>query len=77
MTDIRGDISTPEEGYEALAMTLIMEVCKDYRSALVMRDKRMIERCEAFFRSRQFSIYTQGKVDPDYLMDAVRRDLWT
>lgn len=69
-------ISTPEEGYAVLALCVIEEVCRDYRSALVMRDVQKIHSCERFLRGPQFAVYSQGKIDPEYLIGKIRSEIY-
>lgn len=69
-------ISTPEEGYQVLALMVIGEVCKDYRVALITHDQLMIHSCEAFLRGPRFHVYSQGGIDPEYLIEKIRGEIY-
>lgn len=69
-------ISTPEEGYAMLAMAVIEEVCRDYREALIMRDSGMIQSCERFLRGPRFAVYCMGNLDPEYLIEKIRGEIY-
>ena len=72
---VRELITTPEEGYEVLALMVIEEICEDYRAALIMKDRQMINSCERFLRGPRFQIYCQGKLDPEYLIKKIREEI--
>lgn len=69
-------ISTQEEGYQVLALTIIEEVCKDYRAALVTRDEQMIHSCESFLRGPRFHVYSQGGLDAEYLIEKIQEEIY-
>ena len=67
-----------EQGIDSLCNGIIVQACKDYRSALAgnnvngRKPQWVIEECESFFLSDWFSILT--KVDPHYIMREIRKE---
>ena len=55
--------------YESLANAIVLQAVKDYR---LTDDKAEIEELERFFRSGWFGVLT--KVDPEYLIDKLRKE---
>jgi len=55
--------------YENLANAIVLQAVKDYR---LTDDKAEIEELERFFRSGWFGVLT--KVDPEYLIDKLRKE---
>ncbi len=57
-------------GYQALANGIIEQAVKDYRDAL--RRLKKHPDVEEFFHSSWYGVLTQ--VDPDYLIDRLRKE---
>lgn len=67
-----------QEGIDNLINAIIVQTCKDYRSALAgakvngKPPEWVIQECEHFFFSDWFSVLT--KADPHYIVDNIRKE---
>lgn len=67
-----------EQGVESLCNGIVLQACKDYRSALAGNKVNgkppdwVISECESFFFSHWFTILT--KLDPHYLVTEIRKE---
>lgn len=57
---------------ETLANGIIVQACKDYRTALKLDDKQSIAEIERFFRSEWYKMLTS--IDGEYLIAKLRKE---
>ena len=73
--EIMKNVHTVEEGYLALAQTLVEMAQKELKTALITGDERKTKMCEAWFRSGWFQVLTLGNVDPDFIIEQTRKEV--
>lgn len=61
------------ENYKMLAAAIIEKAVEDYSTALITKDDIQIGSLEKFFRSHEFMLYTDGIIDPEYIIQNVKR----
>lgn len=73
MYNLANEVTTPQEGYEALAAYTVKKAAEEYREALITGDQMLIDTNERFFRSDRFRIFG-GDVDPEYIIERIREE---
>lgn len=68
--DIRRSVTTPEEGYIALAAFIVLQAIKDYQSAFRRKDRMAIDTLERWFYGPEFKMWSD--LDPDYIVATAR-----
>ena len=58
--------------YKDLAAAVVVHAARDYIDALNGKNDAEIKRIERFFRSDLFTLYVNGKIEPEYLIKRLR-----
>ena len=61
------------ENYKMLAAAIVEKAVEDYKTALIARDDIQINSIEKFFRSHEFLLFTDYLIDPEYIIQNVKR----
>lgn len=68
------------DNYKNLANAIIQKACEDYVAAVKYWRKHndhytklKIDMLERFFRGQEFLLYTDGKIDPEYMIKMLRQ----
>lgn len=65
--EVLGRVSTPAEGYKALAASVIAMACDDYIRAYLVDDAIRMNTIEKFFKSQRFEMFSDG-IDGAYMV---------
>lgn len=68
---VLGQISTPDEGYRALAAAVIAQACDDYARAVKYCDAMRIQTIERWLMSDSFTILSQN-MEGAYILQKLR-----
>ena len=74
MNEIKRDITTPEEGYIALAREIIECAAKDFKAGILSGDKSKKDMNEKFFHSPVFVKLSLGVVDPEVAVEILTKE---
>lgn len=72
--EVVGRITTPAEGYKALAASVIALACDDYMSADLVNDTLRMQSIERFLLSEYFTIFSDG-VDGSYILRRLKENI--
>lgn len=65
--EVLGRVSTPADGYKALAASVIVTACDDYLRAVSLKDPLRIQSIERFLLSERFLVFSDG-ADGAYIL---------
>lgn len=66
-------MTSEETAYERLKGAICEQAVKDYRAAILMRDRTRQEQLERFFRGEWFLWLMNDKIDGEYVIESVRK----
>lgn len=67
------EYTATSSNYKMLVNAVIQKAAEDYIAAYKVRNTFKIEELERFFRGQEFLLYTDGKIDPEYIIKELRR----
>ena len=59
--------------YELLVNAIIEKAAEDYVNAVRVNNIYKMDELERFFRGQEFMLYTDGKIDPEYMIKMLRQ----
>lgn len=65
-------MTSEKAAYERLKGAICEQAVKDYRAAILMRDRTRQEQLERFFRGDWFLWLVNDKIDGEYVIERVR-----
>lgn len=67
------EYTATSSNYKMLVNAVIQKAAEDYIAAYKVWNTFKIEELERFFRGQEFLLYTDGKIDPEYIIKELRR----